>query len=183
MAEQKVSYRYAKALLDTAVQHNLTEQIFEDFKSVSKIFSALPELLSLARKPIIAPQRKKKLYQEIFSFRISELTMNFILFLVDKNRDDLILDIIKQYENLYYKLNDYLPVEIYVAVDVGENTKKKIVEKIAKNTGKKIVPKFIVNPRIKGGFIVKVEDWVYDASLKNKLDSLYEKLVSNESNN
>lgn len=179
MTEQKVSYRYAKALLDTAVQRNLTEQIFEDFKNVAKIFSALPELLSLARKPIIAPLKKKKLYQEILSSRVSELTMNFVLFLVDKNRDDLLLDIIKQYENLYYKLNDYLSVEIYVAVDIGENSKRKIIEKIAKNTGKKIVPKFIVNPRIKGGFIIKIGDWVYDASLKNKLDSLYERLLSN----
>ncbi len=178
MAEQKVSYRYAKALLDTAVQHNLTEQIFEDFKNIAKIFSILPELNSLARKPIIAPQKKKKLYQEIFSYRVSELAMSFILFLVDKSRDDLILDIIKQYENLYYKLKDYLPVEIFVAIDIGENSKNKIVEKIAKNMGKKIVPKFIINPRIKGGFIVKIEDWVYDASLRNKLDALYEQLLA-----
>ncbi|MFN3782259.1 MAG: F0F1 ATP synthase subunit delta, partial [Candidatus Kapaibacteriota bacterium] len=73
---------------------------------------------------------------------------------------------------------NYLPVEIYLPKDFEDGIKNKIVNRIEQNTGMKVVPKFIIDPRIIGGFKIKIDDWVYDVTLRNKIDSLFKELVS-----
>ncbi len=178
MAEQKVSYRYAKALFETALAENIIDQTYNDFMFILKILSSVPELMSLARKPLVSSFRKKKLFREIFINSVSESTLNFILFIVDKNRDYLLKDIILQFQRLYYSYKNYLPVEIFLPKDFEDGIKNKIVGRIEQNTGMKVVPKFIIDPRIIGGFKIKIDDWVYDVTLRNKIDSLFKELVS-----
>ncbi|MCX7909061.1 MAG: ATP synthase F1 subunit delta [Ignavibacteria bacterium] len=179
MAEQRVSYRYAKALFETSCEEKCEEVVYNDFMIISKILTFVPELVSIARKPLVSPFRKKRLYQEVFSEKISETTLKFILFLVDKERDYLLKDIIAQYQKLYFAYKNLLPVEIYFPRDFEDSLKHKIIHKLEEITGKKVIPKFIIDPKILGGFKVKIEDWVFDATLKNKLLSLYKELVSN----
>lgn len=178
MAEQKVSYRYAKALFQTVVNENLEERVYNDLLIVLQILKLVPELSSIAKKPLISSFRKKKLYQEIFADKVTPTTINFIQFLVDKDRDYLLKDIILQFQKLYFEHKNYLPVEIYLPKEFGDDLKSKIVNKIAESTGKKIIPKFIIDPSIIGGFKIKIEDWVFDATLRNKLNSLHQELIS-----
>lgn len=176
MLEERISYRYAKAILDTAKESNLEDLLFRDFQFVDKVFSIL-ELISMARKPIVPLLKKKHIYKEIFSNEISDLTLSSILFLADKGRDYLIRSIIAQYQKLYYINKGFLPVEIFFAVDVPDEIQNRIISKIEENTGRKVVPKITINPNIIGGFILKIDDWVYDASLKNKINALYDELT------
>lgn len=177
MFEERVAYRYAKAIFDTAVQAKVEEQLFQDFQFVDKVFASTPELTSMARKPIISSLKKKRIYESIFKGKISDLALSSLFFLVDKSRDYLIRSIIAQYQKLYYYIKGYLPIEIYFAVEISQDLRTKIIEKIEENTGKKIVPKIIINPKILGGFILKINDWVFDTSLQNKLKILYEDLT------
>lgn len=176
MFEERISYRYAKAILDTARESNLEDVLFRDFQFVDKVFST-SELISMARKPIVPLPKKKHIYKEIFSNKISDLALSSIFFLTDKGRDYLIRSIISQYQKLYYINKGFLPVEIFFAVEVSDEIKNRIINKIEENTSKKIVPKIAINPNIIGGFILKIDDWVYDASLKNKVNALYEELT------
>lgn len=137
MPEERVSYRYAKAIFDSIHQERLEERVYNDFLIVLQILKFVPELMSIAKKPLISPFRKKKLYQEVFSEKVSPQTLNFILFLVDKDRDYLLRDIILQYQKLYFAYKNYLPVEIYLPKDFGEDLKTKIINKLEENTGKK----------------------------------------------
>ncbi len=178
MAEQKVSYRYAKAIFESAVSENLEEQIFNDFLIIDQILNFVPELKGIAKKPLLSQVKKKKLYKEIFSDKVSKETLNFLLFLVDKNRDYLIRDIVLQYKRLFYSLKNILPVEIYFAKDFEDELKIKIIKRLEENTGKKVLPSFIIDKDIIGGFKIKIEDWVFDATIRNKLDSLYQELVA-----
>ncbi|MCX7879961.1 MAG: ATP synthase F1 subunit delta [Ignavibacteria bacterium] len=178
MSEKRISYRYAKAIFSTAVSENLEDDVYRDFQTIEKIISSIPELLSLSKKPIIQPLRKKKLYKEILSDKISSITLNFVLFLADKGRDSLILSIAEQYFALYYNKKGILPVEIFLATEIDDNLKSRFIEKLEANTGKKILPKFVVDRTLKGGFKVKIEDWVFDATLKNRLNILFEELIT-----
>ncbi|MGB9770421.1 MAG: ATP synthase F1 subunit delta [Candidatus Kapaibacteriota bacterium] len=178
MPEQRVSYRYAKAIFETAIAEKIEEKVYNDFLVILQILKFIPELMSIARKPFSTPFRMKKLYREVFGDKILPQTMNFILFLVDKNRDYLLKDIILQFQKLYFAYKNYLPVEIYLPKDFDEQIKSKIVSKLEENSGKKIIPKFIIDPKIIAGFKIKIDDWVFDATLRNKLDSLQKELIS-----
>ena len=108
---------------------------------------------------------------------MSKLTMDFLIMLIEKRRGELMISIIEQFENQYNVYNNKLPVEVESAVELSEDIKNKIVTRIADWTKKTVLPKFRINPALKGGFLVKIDDWVFDSSIKNQLELLYKSLA------
>src|SRR3972149_2902290 len=106
MMEHRVSFRYARALLDSAKKEGVTDIIFNEFQQVKRTFEMSRELRQLAASPVIQILRKKKILDMIFKeIKISDLTLSFIIFLIDKRRGNLILSIISEYELQYNLLN------------------------------------------------------------------------------
>jgi F-type H+-transporting ATPase subunit delta len=118
--------------------------------------------------------RKKKILNEIFEQeKVSKMTMDFLLLLIEKRRGELILSIIYEYELQYNIMNNRLPVQISSAVDMNENEKEQVLKRVTDWTKMTVLPEFIVDPTIKGGILVRIGDWVFDASVKNQLVNLH----------
>ena len=177
MTEQRVSFRYARAILEAAVQEGVADKIFGDFFVIHKILNESKELRAITSSPVLQHHRKEKIYDELFKDRISPLAMSFIHFLLDKKRGELIRDVIAQYELQYNLMNNKLPVEIFTSIALPDELKAKIVKELADWTKKTILPEFKVQQDLKGGIMIKVDDWVYDATFKNQLESLYKTLA------
>ncbi|TAL70840.1 MAG: ATP synthase F1 subunit delta [Bacteroidetes bacterium] len=176
MTEQRVSSRYARALLEIAIKEGLTDIVFSDLKYIRHTIEQSRELKTLTFSPVVQFWRKKKIYEELLKDRVHLLTMNFVILLTDKRRESLLPDICYQYEVQYDELNNILPIEIESAVELSDEIKNKITNKIEKNTNKKVFSDFKINKSLKGGLLVKIQDWVYDASIRNQLEILYKKL-------
>ena len=183
MTEKIISYRYAKALLDLAVNEKLSDQIYYDFSKVEYTFKMSRELRSLTASPVFQIYRKRKIYQELFKEEgISDFTLNFLLLTIDKRRGELIPSIIKQYNKLYDELNNRLNVQITSAIELTDTIKEKVLNKLKEWTQKTILPEFKIDTTIKGGIVLKIEDWVFDASIKNQLENLYQELALSQAN-
>ncbi len=180
MTEQRVSVRYARSLLETAGQDNLTVRVMEDFNTVLKMIESSRDLQNLINSPIIQHWKKKKAFTELFSPVVSKLMMKFINLLAEKRREKLLPHIAIQYEKLYNQLNGRLPVEITSAIELSDLIKEKITEKMKEKTGKTVLASFRVDPLLKGGMLIKVDDWVFDASVKNQLEILFDKLATGQ---
>ncbi len=180
MTEQRVSVRYARSILEIAKQENITDTVLEDFHTIMKMIKSSRELQNLIHSPVVQYWKKKKAFTEIFEPAVSKLTMKFINLLAEKRREKLIPSIIIQYTNLYNVLNGRLPVEIFSAIELSDEIKNKIIEKMKEKTGKTVLTSFKVDPSLKGGLLVKVDDWVFDASVKNQLEILFEKLANGQ---
>jgi F-type H+-transporting ATPase subunit delta len=53
-----------------------------------------------------------------------------------------------------------------------------MTQTLEKTTGKKIEAKFSLDPNLLGGALVRVGDTIYDGSLRNRLNSLRERLAA-----
>lgn len=177
MTERKISSRYAKALLDLAINEGLADTMLIDLKKVVRMIDASRELNLLIKSPIIQYWKKKKIIREIFEPILHKLTLDFLLMLVDHRREILIPSILYQYESRYNNIMNNLPVSIYSAVEINENTKSKIINKLNEITNMNILPDFKIDKSIKGGIIIKIDDWVFDGSIKNQLKLLYKQLA------
>jgi F-type H+-transporting ATPase subunit delta len=174
MKEHRVSFRYAKALLESARQEGVADTILNDFRNVRHTFEMSRELRLLAASPVFQLWRKKKILHEIFEQeKVSKMTMDFLILLIEKRRGELILSIIYEYELQYNIMNNRLPIQISSAVDMNDAEKEKVVKRISDLTKMTILPKFITDPSIKGGILVRIGDWVFDASIKNQLVNLH----------
>jgi F-type H+-transporting ATPase subunit delta len=179
MTEKRVSSRYAKAIIETANAANLTDLLFKDFMYIRDVCNASKELKSFIKSPVVNEHSKINAFDEIFNGKINEITLNFIKFLIKKGRGDYLLFIIAEFEELYNKLNNRIKVEVVSAIELDEDEQKKIVDKITENIKKTILPDFKKNDDIIGGLQVRIEDWVFDASLKSQLNDLYDRLSKN----
>ncbi|ROL61076.1 ATP synthase F1 subunit delta [Bacteroidetes/Chlorobi group bacterium ChocPot_Mid] len=178
MKEHRVSYRYAKALLESAKKEGVVELINNDFKSIKMTFLMSKELRHFAGSPVIQLWRKKKVLNEIFEEeKISPLSMEFLILLIDKRRGDLVLSIIEEFEKLYNILNNRLPITVESAVEMDEKMKEQVLNKVSAKTKMTILPEYKLNEELKGGILVRIQDWVFDASIKNQLKMLRKQLI------
>lgn len=179
MTEQIISNRYAKAVMGAAQQINITELMFNDFVSVKNILSSSKELRQFLKSPVISQKDKIDAIKNIFSDSISDLTLTFLAFLINKGRAYLMLDIIKKYFDQFNELNGRVRAHISTAVEINDETQNLIIEKIKNYTGKEILPDFSVNPEIQGGLVVRIKDWIFDATFRSQLNRIYNELAKN----
>ncbi|HEY4755268.1 MAG TPA: F0F1 ATP synthase subunit delta, partial [Ignavibacteriaceae bacterium] len=80
MAEQKVSARYASSLLDSATQKNLLDTVSNDIDFVSSVLKQNPVLNRMLENPVVKPEVKSSILEEIFKNKINSDSMEFLLF-------------------------------------------------------------------------------------------------------
>ncbi|MFH1051577.1 MAG: ATP synthase F1 subunit delta [bacterium] len=178
MKEYKVSHRYAKALLDSAKKGGVVDIISKDFESIKMTFLMSKELRHFAGSPVIQLWRKKKVFNEIFlEEKISKLTMEFLILLIEKRRGNLILSIIDEFDHQYNILNNRLPIKVESAVELDDKIKDHVIKKVTDRMRMEIIPEYGLNEDLKGGILVRIEDWVFDASIKNQLKNLRRQLI------
>jgi len=177
MIEKRVSIRYARALMTAAKDMNKIEEVYQDLILINSIFESSKEFIAVFRSPVVPNSKKRKLIKEIFENRITDLTFSVIDLIISKNRENLMFSIYKEFEGLYFEFKNMIPIDITTAVEIDDNTRNNVLQKLNEITGKSIVPNFIIDSKIKGGIKVKIDTWVYDASIENKLHQLYQKLT------
>ncbi|MGA8263271.1 MAG: ATP synthase F1 subunit delta [Ignavibacteriaceae bacterium] len=177
MTESKVSARYANSLLGSASDKGNLETVAKDMELVYSSIKSSGELSRTLSSPIVKAQVKTSILDEIFKKKISKETMDFLKFIVEKNRENLLESIVKKFLDLRDQKLGLVNVNVKSAVELGEDQKKKLKEKFEKLLNKIVRANFTIDPDVVGGFVAKVGDTVYDASLKNQLEILKKRFL------
>ena len=172
MTDHKVSLRYATSLLNSSIERKNLDTVIKDMEFVFSILHREKELAIALKSPVIKPKTKSSILSDIFQTRISEETMNFILFVVNKNREDLLLNISKKFLELKDEYLGILNIEISAPYDFSDDQKELIKKKFENTFNKIILMTFVINKDLIGGFVAKVTDTMYDASVKHQLELL-----------
>jgi F-type H+-transporting ATPase subunit delta len=172
MAETKVSIRYANSLLDLTSEKNNLEVISKDMELIYTAIDSSKELKRLLESPVVKSEMKQSILSEIFKNKISADSLNFIKFVVDKNREDILDSIIKKFLELRDEKLGLVRVEVKTSFDFTDEQKEKLRKRLENILNKKAHLSFIIDKTIVGGFIAKVGDTVFDASIKHQLELL-----------
>jgi F-type H+-transporting ATPase subunit delta len=175
MSVYRISYRYANSLIQLAEEKKIFNKISADANLVFNTLQSSKELRAILKSPIIKLNDKKSLLQKIFDKKISSQLQNFIDFVVEKNREEILTEIFQEFLNLVDKKNNLARARITTAIELNEQQKQNMEKKLQSNTGRKISADYKINENIIGGFIVNINDVVYDASVKHQLNLLRKK--------
>lgn len=179
MSVQKVSYRYARSLMDVAIENKAVDNVLNDLNRITDMVNSNKELKRVFVSPVIPTYKKKAIFEEVFNGQVSELTKNFIILITEKNREELILEIQLEFTKLYNIKYNRQPVTIFSANELSEKLSSELVYKLTNMTGKTILPTFEVDKDIKGGVKIRIDDIIYDASLQSQLKMLHDRLTAN----
>ncbi|HEY3874687.1 MAG TPA: ATP synthase F1 subunit delta [Candidatus Kapabacteria bacterium] len=174
---RRVAARYALAIMELGQERNELDRIAEDLRDVQATIHGSRELLLLLISPVIAPDSKLKVLNELFGKRCGEVTMKAIALLIKKGRSEYLLGTAEEFLRMLDAKNGVLGAKIESAISLTPNEQKAIVTKLEAMTGKKLRPQFSTDPKLRGGFVARMGDEMIDASLRHQLEMLREQFA------
>ena len=177
MANFKVANRYANSLIDSAIDKNNLDSIYNDIKLLLSAFDISKELKHVFVNPVIKPETKKTIIDEIFKNKVENDTLHFIHFVIDKHREEILYEIAQRFLILRNEHLGIVSIEVKSAFDITDEQKQAIKERFKNLLNKKINLTFKIDKNIIGGFVARVGDTVYDGSVKHQLERLKNNFV------
>ena len=177
MAEQKVSARYALSLLDSAIQKNLLDTVSDDIEFISSVLKQNLNLLRMLENPVVKTEMKSSILEEIFKNKVNSETMEFVLFVVKKKREEILSSILEKFKELRDLKLGFVNVNVLVASEFSDSQRNELQNKLQNVLKKKVRMSYKVDEKILGGFIVQAGDTVFNASVKHQLDLLKKHFV------
>ena len=171
MTDSRVAIRYAKATLELAIESKAATSIENDMRFILDTLNESLDLQDVLSSPIIRGDQKKEVLLSVFD-QSEKITKSLIGLLVDNKR----ISHLKEVADKYIFLNDQMKgekvAEIITAVPITSELENNILERLEKVTGTKVALENKIDEEIIGGFILRIGDMQFNASIANQLNNL-----------
>jgi len=176
--EPQVSKRYARALFEAAKQHNAIDLISEELTGIHNTIVIDNSLINFLTAPQVADEDKYSLIDNIFKNRFSDIIHGFMRLLVEKHRTRFVEPVIEEFTNLVEEEKGILRVKVTTSLPLDKRQSDELVARLRKMTGKTIHLYREINKEIIGGIVINMKNHIIDDSIKSKLDSIKNHLLS-----
>lgn len=167
----RAAIRYAKAIIENAVSNGRADAVNQDMKLINETVNCNEELKLFLVSPVVKPEAKYDALSEIFA-SVQNDTKGLFLLLKENKRFEILGEIAKQYNAQYDELNGIEVAKVTTAFPITPDLEAKVLAKIKEFSNKKITLINTVDPTIIGGFILRIGDQQYNASVANRLQQL-----------
>jgi F-type H+-transporting ATPase subunit delta len=172
MLVSKAARRYATALLELAKEQDVVDRTLEDILFIKNTLDDSRDLVLFLNSPIIKPDKKVSVLEEIFKSEISELVHRFITLIARKNRQNVLDEIVTAFVDTYNEYAGIISAKVFVAKELDNKQLAKVTKRLEEVTGKKVNVTTKVQEELKGGMAIKIADTVIDGTIKHKLEQL-----------
>ena len=168
----RAAARYAKAVLELSIQKGTKRETFEQMKDVLNTLQGSKELKVMLKSPVVKQADKRAALKQIFS-NSTEVILNLMDMLIDNKRGNLLEAVAENFITQYNTSIGAVEAEVSSAIPLDSILEQKVFDKIKEITGAtevRLINK--VDPTIIGGFVLRVGDMQYDASIANNFEQL-----------
>ena len=175
MSSTRAAIRYAKAILDLATSKNVANDVSHDMFLITNTISGNLELNSFIQNPTIKVEAKENALLEVFA-NTNQVTKSLFHLLFENKRFEILSDTASEYNKLFDQENGIEVAKVTTAIAMDADLENIVKAKIATFSDKKVTIENIVDASIIGGFILKIGDKHYNASIANRLQVLKREL-------
>ena len=175
MAGTRAALRYAKAILDLADSKGVAEVVNNDMKLIATTIADNAELSAFIADPTTLVEVKQNALLEVFA-SVNGVTKGLFQLLFENKRFEILESIAQGYTQLFDENNGVQEAVVTTAIPMDAALEAKVLAKVASLSDKKITLINKVDPAIIGGFILRVGDKQYNASVVNRLQVLKREL-------
>ncbi len=181
MAGNRAAYRYAKALMSLANEQKQLKQIETDIRLIDNTFKDSKELRNFLKSPLIRSEVKRSGLKAIFE-KVNPATTNLFDVLIENKRIAILPDVCKAFIALVDKANNVITAEVTTAEALTPEMEEKVLAKVKELTGSEASLIKKIDEKLLGGFLLRIGDLQYDASIAGKLKDLKHKFKQNAYN-
>ena len=175
MSSTRAAIRYAKAILDLATSKNVAKEVSNDMFLVATTINDNLELDTFIQNPTIKVEAKENALLEVFA-HTNEVTKSLFHLLFENKRFEILGAIASEYNKLFDEENGIEVAKVTTAIAMDADLEAKVKAKIATFSDKKVTIENTVDASIIGGFILRIGDKQYNASVANRLQVLKREL-------
>ena len=174
-----VAKRWAQALFELAQEdENISkDDILDDLLEISNTIDSSDELLNVINNPSISTEEKQIVLCKLFQNSIMPIVYNFIFVLNLRKRIGIISEIAVEFAKELERFKNITHVNVTSAIEIDDNKKTDIENKIAQKLNKDVVVEWGVDNDIIAGLIFKIDELVIDNSVKHKLENLSKEII------
>ena len=178
MAGARAAIRYAKAILSLATDQKTADVVSADMKLIANTIAENKDLSEALQSPVVPSTVKKSILLEVFK-KSNKTTLSLIDTLVANNRIDILEQVASKYNVLFDKSKGIELATVTTAIALTADLKKKVLAKAKEISGKNVEVENIIDESILGGFILRIGDVQYNASVANQLSKIKREFTLN----
>lgn len=168
---EEIAQVYARSLFEVATERKKLDLVREQLNLFADTLRGNRDLEIFFFSPYFSTEEKKAGLAKAVK-GADPMLMNFIEALIERHRMPAVFRIQARYQELWDQANKLLPVQVTSAVPLDEATVRSVGQRIGEQTGNKIELSSTVDPEILGGIVLRVGNFILDASLRNRLNQL-----------
>jgi F-type H+-transporting ATPase subunit delta len=176
--QPEVTRSYAEALLGAAGRAGQTEKVLDELDElVLDVLSAHPQFAAILASEALPAPEKDRIITGTFENHASPLVMRFLRVLNRHGRLGLVAPVARTARELWDRQQNRRRVLIRSAVPLEGDQRQALLERLSRMLAATPVPSYQVDPALIGGLVVQIGDDVYDASVRNRLQQLRNRLT------
>ncbi len=176
MNESKISVRYAKALFSLSQENNILPAVKNDVNELQEVCRENSEFVAMLESPVVKTSQKQLVCEQIFRNQISETTLTFLSLLISHKREIFLENICRNFTDLYRNHLGIKAVSITSVVPLQEQERTKLISNIKLQFGCEVELTEKMDNSLIGGFVLQIDDKLFDASLSAKLQKIKQNL-------
>jgi len=177
MNDSKISVRYSRALFQSALEKKILDKVYKDMAYIAE-FCKVRDVRDFLNNPVIRPTNKRKIMHNLLGKELDKLTLSFIDMVIKNSREAFLPSITRVFMSDTMKYKGITETILTTAVKTDDKIKKQVSELIASSFDTRVELKEIIDKDILGGFILRIDDKLIDASIRNKLHKIEKELKS-----
>ena len=177
MRDIRVAKPYARALYDAALEQNALADIVADIEKLRELIEASEEFAQLISSPVLSPQFKSETFEQVFADATHPLTINFLKLLALKQRERYLTAMMDVFTAIVDEAAGRVVAQVTTAAPLTSEQEAQLTQHLGAYSGKQVRLETTVDAEIQGGFIVRLDDTVFDASVATQLQRLRQQLA------
>jgi F-type H+-transporting ATPase subunit delta len=179
MLDTKVAKRYAKSILELSKETGVVDAVHADMKMFLSVCKQNHDLSLMLANPIIHSYKKLAVIKAVFEGRLNKLTFTFMELITKKGREKYIEVVAKEFIEQYKLFKGIQSAEITSAIGLDDSLRAKVYELIRQGANTEVELTEKVDKKLIGGFVLRMGDQQYDASIASELRKLTQTFATN----
>ncbi len=172
MRETRIAKPYAQALYSAATEQDILDQIITDVNQILQLTQDSEDFDQFLTNPILSPQFKSEMFQQLLSETVHPLTLNFLLLLALKQRERSLVAILQMFLEIVDVQAGRVVAQVTSAVPLTDAQKATLSQQLSDYSGAEVRLELNEDTAIQGGVIVRLGDTVFDGSIISQLQRM-----------
>lgn len=177
-ATRHVARIYAEALLGAADKRQQTQEVLEQLEElVRDVFARDSAFVLFLASAVVGREHKRQALRRAFEGKVNEILYHFLLVLNDHDRLDIVREVAVLMRDLYERRAGRIHVEVTTAIALDDEQRERLRRELRDKFRREPILSVRVDPELLGGMVVKVDDWVFDDSVRARLERIRTQLI------